>query len=93
VELEWDTAKEAANIAKHGFGFSLAVRVFADPRRVVFDVSRPGDGEARTKAVGRFDGKLHALVFTTRGARLRIISLRRANDTERRAYDHRPKDL
>ena len=32
----WDDAKEAANIAKHGVGFTVASEAFLDPGRKVF---------------------------------------------------------
>jgi hypothetical protein len=31
VKFEWDAAKEAANIAKHGVNFSEAQLAFSDP--------------------------------------------------------------
>jgi hypothetical protein len=85
--FEWDAAKAAANLADHGVPFEFAVRVFDDPARVEFDVSRTRDGEARRKCVGRIAGKLYVVVFTMRGANCRIISARRANRAEERRYD------
>jgi uncharacterized DUF497 family protein len=36
--------------------------------------------------LGYIDGLLHAAVITPRGDRIRVISLRRANKREERAY-------
>ena len=66
--------------------FPYATRVFLDPHRVEFDASRDGDGEARRKAVGRIEGKLYVVVYTDREGVFRIISARRTNATEERAY-------
>jgi len=85
-EFEWDDAKAKSNLAKHGVPFAYATRVFLDPRLVEFDASRDGDGEARRKAVGLIDGKLFIVVYTDRGGVYRIISARRTNATEERAY-------
>ncbi|MGH7635644.1 MAG: BrnT family toxin, partial [Gemmatimonadaceae bacterium] len=31
LEFEWDSAKAASNLSKHGIGFEEAVTVFDDP--------------------------------------------------------------
>jgi len=49
--------------------------------------TRKDYGEVRTRALGLIGDKLFALVFTTRGAALRVISLRRANRKERNRYE------
>ncbi len=86
-EFEWDEAKARANLAKHGVPFNHAARVFVDPGMVEFDASHEGDAEVRRKAVGLIEGRLFVVVFTDRGGVCRIISARRANTKERRAYD------
>jgi uncharacterized DUF497 family protein len=85
-EFDWDEAKARSNLAKHGVPFPYAVRVFLDPNVVDFDASRVGDMEGRRKAVGLIDGKLYAVVYVDRGGMRRIISARRTNVTEQRAY-------
>jgi uncharacterized protein len=86
-EFEWDDAKARANLAKHGVPFDYAARVFLDPGMVEFDASHEGDAEVRQKAVGLIEDKLFVVVFTDRDGVCRIISARRANTKERRAYD------
>ncbi len=86
-EFEWDEAKAASNARKHvGVTFQGAIAVFLDPGRVDFDVSRPEDGEARRKVVGRIAGRLYAVTYTMRGATARLISARRANTKEERLH-------
>ena len=90
-EFEWDDAKAASNLAKHGVPFSYAARVFLDPNMLEFDASRAGDGEVRRKAVGLIEGRLYVVVYTDRADVCRIISARRTNETERKAYGpHHP---
>ena len=84
--FEWDSGKAASNLRKHGVPFDVAVRVFDDPARVEFDVSRVRDGEQRRKCVGRIDGKLFVVVFHMRDDYRRIISARRTNANEDQAY-------
>lgn len=86
LDFDWHDGKAAANVAKHGFSFPEAVDVFADPERIDFDVTRPGDGEDRRKTVGMLDGRLMTVVYTRRGAIHWIISARRANRTETKRY-------
>jgi uncharacterized protein len=86
VEFEWDAAKAASNLERHGIAFSAAERF--DWESTVILVDRRKDyGETRFRAFGRIDGRLHCLVFTWRAPKLRIISLRKANDREERRYN------
>ena len=48
--------------------------------------TRKDYGERRLRVLGTIDGELHAAVITPRGETLRVISLRRANKREERAY-------
>lgn len=86
LQFEWDDAKAEANLRKHGVPFEYGARVFLDPQVIDLDVSRAEDGEARHKAVGVIEGKLYAVVYTLRGDVRRLISARRCNNTERKAY-------
>ena len=88
-EFEWDEAKEANNRTKQGISFAAATRVFEDPRRIDYDASRAGDGEARRKVVGLIGNRLYTVVYTIRGTACRVISARRANSSERRLHDDR----
>jgi len=84
--FEWDEAKAESNLAKHSVPFGYAIRVFLDEEHVVLDASRKSDGEERQKIIGRIEGKVFTVVFTMRGDTCRIISARRANMNETRAY-------
>ena len=63
-------------------------------RSVEFDVetavtwsdTRKSYGEMRTIALGFIAHRLHVLVFTLRGRKLRVISLRKVNRKESAAY-------
>ncbi len=84
--FDWDDRKARSNLDKHGVPFDYATRVFLDPRVLAFDASREGDQETRRKAVGAIDSKLFVVVYTERHGVCRIISARRANAMEQRAY-------
>lgn len=89
-EFEWDEAKAAANFSKHRVAFDVAIAVFLDPDRADFDTSRTGEGEERRKVVGVIAGRIFTVVYTKRGNVCRLISARRANAREVRAYGHDP---
>lgn len=81
--------KAASNHTKHRVAFGYATRVFLDPDRLELDASRPTDGEPGFKMIGMIAGKLYVVVVTRRGNAHRIISARRTNRAEDRAYGRR----
>ena len=85
-QLDWDDAKAASNHSKHGVKFEFAVRLFSDDTRVDADASHPRDREMRRKAIGMIDGRLFTVVYTERQGAVRIISARRSNAKESKAY-------
>jgi uncharacterized DUF497 family protein len=84
--FEWDDAKAASNFAKHGIRFESAMAVFSDDARVDIDASRPADREMRRKAIGVIGERLFTVVYTERQGVVRIVSARRSNANESRAY-------
>ncbi len=84
--FEWDEAKQEANLVKHGVDFVDAVEVFADPLRVERVDQRREYAEERRQVVGMVSGQALFVVYTLRGEVRRLISARRANSNERRAY-------
>jgi uncharacterized protein len=83
--FEWDPAKREANLRKHSVDFAGAVRIFESPVLERED-RRRNYAEARFVALGRLDEVLLAVVYTPRGPTFRIISARKANRHEKRAY-------
>ena len=82
--FEWDEAKRAANLAKHGLDFQIGRRLF-DGRKALTRPSPRGD-ETRHMTIGEVTGLILTLIWTERGETVRMISLRRARDGEKRAY-------
>ena len=85
MEFEFDPAKSAANKAKHGIDFVEARKLWSDPQRVfapALVVSEP-----RLVAIGRIGGRIWTAIFTWRGDRIRIISVRRARKKEAERYE------
>ena len=86
VAISFDAAKNARNIATRGIAFARAVAFEWDTALIVED-RRKGYGERRFQALGRIDGRLHVLVFTPRGTKTHVISLRKANTREVKRYE------
>jgi uncharacterized protein len=85
ARYEWDVAKGAANVAKHGIDFA-EITTFGLLGAVVVDDERCDYGEHRLRACVRREGVPYALSFTWRVTTMRIISLRRARKRELRRY-------
>jgi len=100
MRLEWDERKNRLNRRKHGVGFSLAARVFADECRLLErDRIDEETGEQRWHAIGRVGGiAIYVVVHVYRGEKdgeetIRIperaaagVSARDANQRESRRY-------
>lgn len=88
--FEWDEDKAAANLRKHGIGFDLAARAFADPFALT-EQDRIEGGEYRWRLIGMIGVTLVVVVAHTwreeaDGDVVRIISARPATAQERRRY-------
>jgi hypothetical protein len=84
VKFEWDSAKSGSNQAKHGISFGQAVSLW-DGVVVSFKSHQPG--ELRQLVIGRINGKTWTAIITERGDTIRIISVRRARETEEQLYE------
>ncbi len=87
--FEWDDAKAEENLRKHGVDFRDARLVFRYPFYVERRETRREAGEARYTALGTVRGVVLAVAHTYRGGRIRIISAREAEPSERRRYGRR----
>lgn len=93
MEFTWDAQKNEVNIAKHGFDFADAEFVFQSKLLVRQD-SRKEYGEDRYQGIGKIGDVTVVVIFTLREPEtIRIISLRKANRSERKAYEETLKVL
>lgn len=89
MEFEWDEAKAAANLEKHGVAFVDAINVFKDQFANFMQDTRFQYEEVRMLAYGLIDARLHAVVYTLREGKVRIVPARKANDREVKKYGYR----
>lgn len=85
MRFEYDLAKSASNLTKHGIDFDEAQRLWQDPRLAIVDART--DIETRSIAIGRIDDRHWSAVHTQRGSSIRLISVRRARALEVRYYE------
>ena len=88
MEFEWDFAKAATNLRKHGVSFEDASSVFGDPLAVTFSDPDHSIGELRFLTFGvTRTGELLVVSHTSRNNHTRLINARRATRVERKIYE------
>lgn len=88
MEFEWDAAKAASNLEKHGVPFAEAMTVFGDSLEISIADPDHSERELRFVSIGRSDrGRLLVDVYTERETRIRLITAREATPSERRNYE------
>jgi uncharacterized DUF497 family protein len=87
VSPEFDPAKNAGNLDKHGVSLADGDGVLLDPMALtVEDLGSEGEQRWQTIGVNSF-GKVMIVVWTYRGDDVRLISVRLPGPAERRAYE------
>ena len=87
--FEWDEAKEKANRRKHAtIGFKEAETVFYDSHSITIADPDHSIEEKRFIDIGVSDkNRLLVVVYTERGNRIRIITVRKATGNEHKKYE------
>jgi hypothetical protein len=90
VVYEWDPAKAASNLRRHGVSFAEATSAFLDQAALTFKDPDHSDEEEREITIG-VSAKQRVLFVShcPRGDRIRIISARKATRRERSQYAER----
>ena len=90
MRFTWDPDKSDSNLAARGFDFEFATLIFTGPTLERED-TRQDYGERRMAAIGLAQGIALTVVYIDRPAEAdierRIISARRSNRRERKAYE------
>lgn len=88
MDFEWNPEKATHNLEKHGVSFEEAQTVFDDDLFIVFADPDHSEGENRYLIMGQSkQGRLLVVSYTERSRRVRLISARKANRQERKAYE------
>jgi len=87
MEIEWDAAKAATNLKKHGVSFEEAATALLDPLAITQE-DGSSTGESRWVLVGMgAAARMLTVVYTLCGEeRIRLISARKATRKEASFY-------
>ena len=86
LQFEWDEAKAAANLLKHGVSFLTAAAIFDNEMLERID-DREDYGEVRFIGLGRVELDVYRVVYSWRAENVvRIISAQKAGKHEREIY-------
>ena len=88
MEISFDPAKSERNEAERDLPFTLVEQLDWSGAMIEEDV-RKEYGERRYRILGVIGGRLHAAVFTPRGGKVHVISLRKANPREVKHYEQK----
>ena len=87
MDYEWDAGKQAANLRKHGVGFSAAIEALRDPHGLEAVDEWFAYGEERVQTIGMArNGLLFVVTIAPEEHRCRIISARKATRHEQDRY-------
>jgi len=85
MEIEWDGKKTISNTKKHGIDFADAVSVLEDERAITNSEDVAEEQRFMTIGMDSFH-RICVVVYTRRGARIRLISARKATKNEIKQY-------
>jgi len=85
MRITFDEAKDALNNRKHGVSLSEAEKLEWDDA-LIWQDTRRDYGEARMVALCAIGERLYCVVYVDRNDARRVISLRKANNKEKKLY-------
>ena len=83
--FEYDIVKSKSNKEKHGIDFQTARRLWNDSNRV--EIPARWVDESRYILIAKIEKVLWSAVFTCREKIIRIISVRKSRDYEKKIYN------
>ncbi len=83
--FEYDDKKSETNKRKHGLDFIEAQELWKDPD--IIQIKANSDTESRYLVIGNIENKIWSAVITYRDEKIRIISVRRARNSEVTIYE------
>lgn len=84
MKFEYDPNKSDTNLAKHGIDFETAQSLWLDPNGL--EIEAKSDTEKRYALIAAINEKIWIAFYTHRSDTVRLISVRRAREEEKRIY-------
>jgi uncharacterized DUF497 family protein len=85
IKFDWDPDKSRVNRQKHGIDFTSAKVIWEDPERI--EIEAPYPLENRFILIGKIKNNLWTAIYTIRNETIRIISVRRSRQEEKKLYE------
>ena len=83
MKFEYDKTKSSINKSKHGVDFEEAQKLWEDPYS--FEIPSPqSEDEERFLVLGQINSKNYTAIIIYRDINIRIISVRRSREKERK---------
>jgi uncharacterized protein len=83
--FEWDENKRRSTLGKHYLDFWDGPKVLSGP--CLRMAAKTVKGEIREMAIGMLDDVCVTIIYTRRGSVTRLISMRKARDSERNHFE------
>jgi hypothetical protein len=88
MQFDWELSKAESNYKKHGVRFPECLPVFEDDYAITVIDQESDPVEMRFASIGMgVKGRVLVVIYTHRGADIRIISCRLAEPHERTQYE------
>ncbi|EIC23231.1 BrnT family toxin [Thiorhodovibrio frisius] len=88
MDIEFDAGKRSKTLMERGLDFAHANEIFAG-RHFTAEDAHENYSELRYITAGKLNDRMVIIVWTPRGKTRRIISMRKANERERKRYSER----
>ena len=86
MDFIWDPVKNFENQRKHGVSFEEATSLWGKTHMEVKHMAHAGKGESRSAIMGWIGRKVYVAIWTQRGDKIRLISVRRARKNEEKVF-------
>ena len=84
MKFEYDKNKSIMNSSKHGIDFETAKELWMDSNRI--QIPARWEDEPRFLLIARLGNELWSAIYTKRKNRIRIISVRKSRNDEKKIY-------
>ena len=86
MQFEWDQAKSIENEKKHGVSFEEAIVIWDGIHLEISDIAHSEDGKERNATMGWIGDRVFVVIWTVRGEKIRLISVRKARKNEEKVF-------
>lgn len=86
MQFEFNKNKSDTNKEKHGIDFVETQKLWSDTKKII--IPAKSLGESRFLLIGKIEERYWSAIFTLRNQKIRIISVRRSRQNEKKIYNN-----